>query len=130
MPTFDETQDRNYDTASHGTEELRYFDPARCCLVSVLREGLVLYMGAEDANWRLARRKKPEIDTEQWLASRRRRTAGLPSWAQDVQILPSFEELEFWMCDGVAETITGDQVEPDGNGPDGAPSWLLALGLL
>ncbi len=43
---------------------------------------------------------------------------------------PSLSTMERWSNDGVAKTVTGDRTEPDGYGPDGAPSWLLALGLI
>lgn len=43
---------------------------------------------------------------------------------------PSMKALEKWTYDGVAKSITGARVEPDGHGPDGAPSWLLALGYI
>lgn len=39
-------------------------------------------------------------------------------------------QLEAWAGDSVCETVTGDTVEPDGTGADGAPSWLLALGMI
>jgi hypothetical protein len=35
-----------------------------------------------------------------------------------------------WSNDGVAKTIFGARTEPDGTGPQGEPSWLLALGLI
>lgn len=56
--------------------------------------------------------------------------ATLPTWAREMEALPSMSELEEWTCDSVCETPSGDQVEPDGHGPDGAPSWLLLLGLI
>lgn len=43
---------------------------------------------------------------------------------------PSNSTLEKWCDDGVAKTVTGHKVEPDGYGPDGSPSWLLAMGLI
>ena len=43
---------------------------------------------------------------------------------------PDEDTLEQWCFDGACETVTGHQVEPDGFGPDGSPSWLLALGLI
>jgi hypothetical protein len=49
-------------------------------------------------------------------------------WRLRVKSLPSMATLERWMSeDGGCETVTGDWVEPDGVGPDGAPSWLRAL---
>ena len=43
---------------------------------------------------------------------------------------PSFEQLKAAVFDSVCPSITGDTVEPDGYGPDGAPSWLLLLGAI
>ena len=41
---------------------------------------------------------------------------------------PTDEEVDAWAFDSVCETPTGDDVEADGYGPDGCPSWLLLLG--
>ena len=43
---------------------------------------------------------------------------------------PSMRALEKMASDGIARSITGKKVEPDGFGPDGSPSWLIALGLV
>jgi len=43
---------------------------------------------------------------------------------------PSIATMEKWTNDGVAKTVSGHRTEPDGYGPDGSPSWLLALGLI
>ena len=43
---------------------------------------------------------------------------------------PSMRMLEKWSEDGVCLTPTGKRVEPDGYGPDGSPSWLLAMGMI
>ena len=43
---------------------------------------------------------------------------------------PSEATLEKWVGDSICPTPTGHRVEPDGYGPDGSPSWLLALGLI
>jgi hypothetical protein len=43
---------------------------------------------------------------------------------------PTNATLEKWVGDGVAKTVTGQKVEPDGWGSDGSPSWLLAMGLI
>jgi len=42
---------------------------------------------------------------------------------------PSLRTLEKWSMDGVAKTVTGERTEPDGT-VNGAPSWLLALGVI
>jgi hypothetical protein len=44
--------------------------------------------------------------------------------------VPSERTLAVWSMDGVAKSVTGKRVEPDGHGPDGSPSWLLALGYI
>ena len=44
--------------------------------------------------------------------------------------VPSPDQLEEWTFDSVCETPTGDEVEPDGYGQDGCPSWLLLLGMV
>lgn len=43
---------------------------------------------------------------------------------------PSLNTMEKWMDNGIARSITGKKVEPDGFGPDGSPSWLLILGMI
>ncbi len=43
---------------------------------------------------------------------------------------PSLKSLEEWSNDGICESVTGENVEPDGYDCDGAPSWLLALGMI
>lgn len=43
---------------------------------------------------------------------------------------PDASQLAEWACDGVAESILGERVEPDGIDEHGSPSWLLAMGLL
>lgn len=47
-----------------------------------------------------------------------------------VDAAPDEEELQHLVCDSICPSITGDNVEPDGHGPDGAPSWMLVLGLV
>jgi hypothetical protein len=43
---------------------------------------------------------------------------------------PSMKSLERWTEDSVCKSVFGAQVEPDGFGPHGEPSWLLAMGLI
>jgi hypothetical protein len=43
---------------------------------------------------------------------------------------PGIGTMMRWSRLGIARTPTGKKVEPDGVGPDGAPSWMLILGIL
>lgn len=43
---------------------------------------------------------------------------------------PKIETMEKWSNDGVAKSVTGRRVEPDGHGPDGSPSWLLVMNVI
>jgi hypothetical protein len=43
--------------------------------------------------------------------------------------MPTWSAIEK-MGDGIAKSVTGKKVEPEGFGPDGSPSWLLVLGLV
>lgn len=44
--------------------------------------------------------------------------------------LPSMDELEEWLNDGVAESVAGYSVEPDGYDQHGFPSWFIVLGMI
>lgn len=44
--------------------------------------------------------------------------------------MPSMKSLEKWSDEGICKSVSGHRVEPDGYGPDGSPSWLLALGMV
>ncbi len=67
---------------------------------------------------------------ETWRANKLAQVEALPAWRRQVRALPSLRALQEWCTESICETVTGDTVEPDGIGPDGAPSWLLALGLV
>ena len=43
---------------------------------------------------------------------------------------PSIKTMMNWTNDGVAKSVTGKKVAPDGVGPDGSPSWLMVLGYI
>ena len=43
---------------------------------------------------------------------------------------PSIKTMEKWSFDGVAKSVLGAKVEPDGVDSLGSPSWLLALGMI
>lgn len=109
---------------------LRYFSPSRRALVAIAAEGVVLQRRIDDDDRKIAARRKPEHPYEKWIEAKRSEVARLPAWAASIDELPSLEDIENWITDSVCPTPTGDEVEPDGVGPDGAPSWLLALGLI
>ena len=121
---------RNYDTSEFGTEAFRYFSPTHRGLICVLKEGTILLMEATEPNWRILFQKKAEIDADTWLQGILAGVRKLPAWAQEVTTLPEISQIETWVFDSVCETVTGDEIEPDGTGPDGAPSWLIAFGLI
>lgn len=44
--------------------------------------------------------------------------------------VPGLRTLEKYSYDGIAKTVTGERTEPDGYGSNGAPSWLLVVGVI
>lgn len=44
--------------------------------------------------------------------------------------IPSVAALERWNDSGACKTVFGATVEPDGVDADGAPSWLLWMGMI
>jgi hypothetical protein len=112
------------------TPVLRYFSPAKHALVTLTKEGLTLIRRVDDDDWQIAARKKEALSYDEWIAIKKKNIAQLPAWATEIQELPAPEEIEDWIADGVCQTPTGYDVEPDGRGPDGVPSWLLLLGLI
>lgn len=117
-----------HDKSGENGEFLRYFCLKRGALLSYRTDGTVhiRYIGE---HWQLMATKKPEIDLDEWIERKRAEASNLPVWCRDVTELPSMDALCAWMYDATCETPTGHVVEPDGIGPDGAPSWLRALGL-
>lgn len=112
-----------------GREIGRYFSPALCALVSVRDNGSVLTRSIGSA-WTLHSRKKPEVPLTEWLKHKRETINALPTWKLAVRHLPSQDQLVQWMKSGFSKTPTGYEVEPDGIGPDGVPSWPRLLGLV
>ena len=43
---------------------------------------------------------------------------------------PSLKTMERWLMDGVAKATDGCRVEPDGECPHCAKSWLIVLGYI
>ncbi len=114
--------------ANEGTELHRYFCMYKRALMSVRSNGKT-FSKEPGGEWRMRFSRKPECTLEDWTEHKRTTIAKLQPW-HFVADLPSIADLDRWIIDGVAESLSGDTVEPDGIGPDGAPSWLLALGIL
>ena len=113
-----------------GTEVLRFFSVKDCALISVRDNGTTWFLRPFADDWIHKATKKPEVDLASWLDQKRDVAASQPSWARNIKALPQPEEIQEWGNDCICETPTGHTVEPDGIGPDGAPSWLRALGLI
>lgn len=45
-------------------------------------------------------------------------------------ICPGYEEIEAMCMDGVATSVLGFTVEPDGHDHEGSPAWPLVMGVL
>jgi hypothetical protein len=116
--------------AAHGPELARYFDPAHHALMSVRADGTTYIRTIASGDWHLWRRKKVDLPLEEWRVKKLAMVVALPAWCQVVKALPTMKQLELWTYDSICETPTGDRVEPDGTGPDGTPSWLMALGMI
>ena len=43
---------------------------------------------------------------------------------------PSIATMEKWSSNGIAKSLLGAKVEPDGWDSDGSPSWMLAMGMI
>lgn len=115
--------------SAHGPEMFRYFSPRRGFLKAYMSDGTILYRSVFTSGWKILGRVKPGVSVEQAVASARDWVSKQPVWLQQIRSLPSQRTLERWNADGGCETPSGDWVEPDGQGPNGEPSWLLLLGL-
>jgi hypothetical protein len=53
------------------------------------------------------------------------------TWQGEPVPMPTYRQVRAWIMDAhQCEALDGSTVEPDGYSPDGAPSYLLALGLI
>lgn len=43
---------------------------------------------------------------------------------------PSIKTMEKWSDNGIAMSMLGKRVEPDGYDSDGSPSWMLVVGII
>ena len=116
-------------TAHRSDIVCRYFDPTRRCLVAIRSDGARLHRHTA-GGWRIVARKKKDIPLQEWKDRVIASYAKLPAYYQGVKSLPSVATLERYAADGIAKTVDGQRIEPDGTAANGAPSWLLALGLI
>jgi hypothetical protein len=114
---------------AHGAELHRYFSTTKAALISVRADG-VTWCRRLDGDWTVLARKKADCPHSQWLSGKAALVAALDRWQREVRELPSWRELQAWAADGICDTPTGHRVEPDGQGPDGVPSWLRLLHLI
>jgi hypothetical protein len=97
-------------------------------LIAYCEDKTTLFRSPYTSGWKIRGKIKPDRTVEQ--ATDNIRTAMRnknETWRLNVKRMPSLRTLEEWASEGVCETVTGDTVEPDGIGRDGAPSWLRAL---
>nr|WP_294546904.1 hypothetical protein [uncultured Rhodopila sp.] len=116
--------------SAHGrTEKFRYFSPKHRCLLAFMSDGVILRRTAYSNGWKVA--GKCKIPVDQRVAHIQATMEKWPSWLCEIKTLPSVRTLERWLHeDGMCETPSGDTVEPDGTGSDGAPSWLRLLRMI
>ena len=57
------------------------------------------------------------------------RCASLPRYFSKFKA-PSLKTMEKWSDDGVAKSMLGNKVEPDGYDDQGSPSWMLVAGII
>ena len=115
---------------AHGEEITRFFSPSKRSLMAVMSDGVTLKRNLY-SGWKVAATKKSDVSLETWKRGKLEKiTQVIPQWARNVEHIPSLATLQAWEADGICETPTGYRVEPDGHGPDGSPSWLLALGII
>ena len=95
----------------------------------IMKNGVVLGRFPDGA-WVPYATRRDDITLEEWLAEATKALENAPDWVK-VQELPTIAQVADWMLDpsGMCPTPTGYIVAWDGKGPDGSPSWLVALGL-
>lgn len=57
-------------------------------------------------------------------------TQNLYKYVKGATKLPGHRSLEKMVSDGIAKSVLGKRVEPDGYDSYGSPSWLIVLGLI
>lgn len=111
-------------------EMFRYFSVRYRGLIAVMDDGIVLRRTVYSNGWKVLSRKKADVSLDEWKAIKRRQYDQLAEWKRKTTTLPSEKSLQRWVSDCMCPTPTGYDVEPDGAGPDGVPSWLRLLGMI
>jgi hypothetical protein len=116
-------------SSNYGKEIARYLnDKGQLC--AVFDDGTTLFQTVDNLEWRVRSRIRKGVPLEEWRKAKLDKIRAMEPWRLEIRELPDFEQVQHWVMDSVCETTTGDDIEPDGIGPDGAPSWLVALCLI
>jgi hypothetical protein len=117
--------------SAHPTAFETYLDAGGLC--AVCPDGVTLRR-TPASGWKVFRKAKTDRPLSVWREHKEQALANLRArdpWRFGHKSIPSMRTLERWaMEDGTCETPSGDVVEPDGTGPDGAPSWLKYFSLI
>jgi len=132
MSASPETMRHNAPSQPSGAEPERYrfFSIKLHRLISYREDGAV-YVREIGSDWVRTRAPAETVAVRvERFARAANAITNLPAWARSITDLPTMTEIERWSTDSVVEATDGEEVEPDGHSPDGAPSWLLALGMI
>lgn len=132
MAASPETLRHNAPSQPSGAEPERYrfFSIKLHRLISYREDGAV-YVREIGSDWVRTRAPAETVAVRvERFARAANAITNLPAWAKSITDLPTMTEIERWSTDSVVEATDGEEVEPDGHSPDGAPSWLLALGMI
>lgn len=117
--------------SAHGEPFATYLAHGGLC--AVFPDGVTLRR-TPASGYKVFRKIKAGVSLEQWRANKESKLVDLKAkdpWRFGHRRIPTMRTLEQWMHeDGTCETPSGDVVEPDGSGPDGAPSWLRFCNLI
>ena len=103
---------------------------ALSAIMAVLANGTRYVKTFGSNKWKLYGTCKTTVLLEEWIAAKRALFNSLPAWAKNVKSFPTLRTMECWSNDGVAMTVDGQRIEPDGVASNGAPSWLLVVGVI
>jgi hypothetical protein len=117
--------------AGEGTELFRAFSLEQHGLLSFRSTGKV-FIRRPNQQWILLVTKREDDPIDSWIDKYERKRIKMyeeKPWLF-VDDIPTNTEIDGMLMDGEVTSMSGEVVEPDGKGPDGAPSWLMAFGLI